>query len=154
LPKLFRLVSKGALAEGVFKGETINTPSMLAVEDAIFALEWAKGLGGLPGLIARSDANAAALDEIVRTRDWLGHLAADPASRSKTSVCLTVAGADAALIKAMASLLEAEGAAYDIASYRDAPPGLRIWCGATVDTADIVALGPWLDWAYAAAKAA
>ncbi|PQM27289.1 phosphoserine transaminase [Sphingopyxis lindanitolerans] len=148
LPKVFRLVSKGALAEGVFKGETINTPSMLAVEDAIFALEWAKSLGGLNGLKARSDANAAALDKIVSERDWLSHLAADPASRSKTSVCLSVAGADADFIKKFAGLLEAEGAAYDIAGYRDAPPGLRIWCGATVDTADIEALGPWLDWAY------
>jgi phosphoserine aminotransferase len=154
LPKVFRLVSKGALAEGVFKGETINTPSMLAVEDAIFALEWAKSIGGAKGLIARSDANAAALDAIVAERDWLGHLASDEASRSKTSVCLTVAGADEALIKAMASALEKEGAAFDVAGYRDAPPGLRIWCGATVDTADIVALGPWLDWAYATAKAA
>ncbi|MBB5713261.1 phosphoserine transaminase [Sphingomonas aerophila] len=154
LPKVFRLVSKGKLAEGVFKGETINTPSMLAVEDAIFALEWAKGLGGLSGLKARSDANAAALDAIVEGRDWLGHLAADPASRSKTSVCLTVEGADEALIKKMASLLEKEGAAFDVAGYRDAPAGLRIWCGATVDTADIEALGPWLDWAYATARAA
>ncbi|MDQ2893099.1 MAG: phosphoserine transaminase [Pseudomonadota bacterium] len=152
LPKLFRLTSKGKLSEGVFKGETINTPSMLAVEDAIFALEWGKGLGER-GLIARSDANAAALDAIVAERDWLGHLASDPASRSKTSVCLTVAGADEALIKSMAALLEGEDAAYDVAGYRDAPPGLRIWCGATVDTADIVALGPWLDWAYATAKA-
>ena len=153
LPKVFRLVSNGKLTEGVFAGETINTPSMLAVEDAIFALEWAKGLGE-GGLIALSDANAAALDRIVADREWLGHLAADPASRSKTSVCLTVAGADEALIKRMAALLEAEGAAFDIAGYRDAPPGLRIWCGATVDTADIEALGPWLDWAYAKAKAA
>lgn len=153
LPKVFRLVSKGALAEGVFKGETINTPSMLAVEDAIFALEWGKSLGGLDGLIARSDANAAALDQIVAERDWLGHLAADEASRSKTSVCLTVAGADADFIKKFASLLEKEDAAYDVAGYRDAPAGLRIWCGATVDTADIAALGPWLDWAYASAKA-
>jgi phosphoserine aminotransferase len=152
LPKVFRLVSKGAVAEGVFKGETINTPSMLAVEDAIFALEWAKGLGGLEGLIARSDANAAALARIVEEREWLGHLATDPASRSKTSVCLTVAGADEGLIKKMASLLEAEGAAYDVAGYRDAPAGLRIWCGATVDTADIEALGPWLDWAYSVAR--
>ncbi|WP_194953789.1 phosphoserine transaminase [Sphingopyxis solisilvae] len=152
LPKVFRLVSKGALAEGVFKGETINTPSMLAVEDAIFALEWAKSLGGLDGLKARSDANAAALDKIVEDRDWLSHLAADPASRSKTSVCLSVAGADEAFIKKFAGLLEAESAAYDIAGYRDAPPGLRIWCGATVDTADIEALGPWLDWAYASLK--
>ena len=151
LPKVFRLVSKGKLTEGVFKGETINTPSMLAVEDAIWALEWAKGLGA-GGLIARSDANAAALDRIVAERDWLGHLAVDEASRSKTSVCLTV-DADEAVIKKMVSLLEAEGAAFDIGGYRDAPPGLRIWCGATVDTADIAALGPWLDWAYATAKA-
>ena len=153
LPKVFRLVSKGKLTEGIFKGETINTPSMLAVEDAIFSLEWGKSLGE-NGLIARSDANAAALDKIVAERDWLGHLAADPATRSKTSVCLTVEGADEALIKKMASLLEAEGAGYDVAGYRDAPAGLRIWCGATVDTADIEALGPWLDWAYATAKAA
>ena len=153
LPKVFRLVSKGALAEGVFKGETINTPSMLAVEDAIFALEWAKSLGGLDGLKARSDANAAALDKIVEDREWLSHLAADPASRSKTSVCLSVAGADEGFIKKFAGLLEAEGAAYDIAGYRDAPPGLRIWCGATVDTADVEALGPWLDWAYASLSA-
>ena len=154
LPKVFRLVSKGALAEGVFKGETINTPSMLAVEDAIFALEWAKGLGGLSGLIARSDANAAALGKIVAERDWLGHLALDEANRSKTSVCLTVEGADEAFIKKFAALLEKEDAAYDVAGYRDAPAGLRIWCGATVDTADIEALGPWLDWAYSTAKAA
>ena len=145
-------MSKGALTEGVFKGETINTPSMLAVEDVIFALEWAKELGGLRGLMARSDANAAALDATVAERSWLGHLAADPATRSKTSVCLTVEGADEALIKKFAGLLEAEHAAYDIAGYRDAPPGLRIWCGATVDTADILALGPWLDWAWAQVK--
>jgi phosphoserine aminotransferase len=148
LPKLFRLMSKGKLSEGVFVGETINTPSMLAVEDAIFALEWARDLGGLRGLIARSNANAAALDRIVAGRDWLDHLAAEPASRSKTSVCLTVKGADEAVIKRFSGLLEAEGAAFDIAGYRDAPPGLRIWCGATVDTADIEALGPWLDWAW------
>jgi phosphoserine aminotransferase len=154
LPKVFRLVSKGALAEGVFKGETINTPSMLAVEDAIFALEWAKGLGGLSGLQARSNANAHALDKIVAERDWMGHLALDSGTRSKTSVCLTVEGADEAFIKKFAGLLDAEGAAYDIAGYRDAPPGLRIWCGATVDTADIEALGPWLDWAYETTKSA
>lgn len=152
LPKVFRLTKGGKLVEGVFKGETINTPSMLAVEDAIFALEWAQSLGGLDGLKARSDANAAALDAIVDARDWLSHLAADPASRSKTSVCLSVAGADADFIKKFAGLLESEGAAYDIAGYRDAPPGLRIWCGATVDIADIEALGPWLDWAYASLK--
>ena len=150
LPKVFRLVSKGKLTEGVFKGETINTPSMLAVEDAIFALEWGKSLGGLSALKARADANAAALDAIVQDRDWLGHLAADPASRSNTSVCLTVEGADEARIKAMAKLLEEHDAAYDVAGYRDAPAGLRIWCGATVETADIETLGPWLDWAYAA----
>ena len=149
LPKVFRLMAKGALAEGVFKGETINTPSMLAVEDVIFALEWAKSIGGLQGLMARSNANAAALSKIVEERSWLGHLAANEATRSKTSVCLTVEGADEAFIKKFAGLLEAEGAAYDIAGYRDAPPGLRVWCGATVDTADIEALGPWLDWAYA-----
>ena len=141
LPKIFRLMSKGALAEGIFKGETINTPSMLAVEDVIFALEWAKSVGALQGLMARSDANAAALGAIVERHDWLGFLAADEAIRSKTSVCLTVEGADEAMIKKMAALLEAEGAAYDIAGYRDAPPGLRIWCGATVDTADVEALG-------------
>ncbi|CAN5326226.1 phosphoserine transaminase [soil metagenome] len=154
LPKVFRLVSKGKLAEGVFKGETINTPSMLAVEDAIFALEWGKSIGGAEGLRKRSDANAAALGKIVEEREWLGHLAIDEASRSTTSVCLTVEGADEGLIKKMASLLEAEHAAYDVAGYRDAPPGLRIWCGATVDVADIAALGPWLDWAYASAKVA
>lgn len=148
LPKVFRLMSKGKLAEGVFKGETINTPSMLAVEDAIFALEWAKSIGGADAMIARSNANAAALDAIVQARPWLGHLAPDPATRSTTSVCLTVEGADEAFIKAFAGLLEKEGAAFDIAGYRDAPAGLRIWCGATVDTADIEALGPWLDWAY------
>ena len=154
LPKLFRLTSKGKLGEGVFKGETINTPSMLAVEDAIVALEWAKSVGGLQGMIARTEANAAALDRIVDGRDWLGHLARDPASRSTTSVCLTVAGADEARIKAIAKLLETEGVAFDIAGYRDAPPSFRIWCGATVDTADIEALGPWLDWAFEATQPA
>jgi phosphoserine aminotransferase len=149
LPKVFRLTSKGKLIEGIFSGETINTPSMLAVEDAIAALGWVESIGGLDGAIARCDANAAALDAIVEARPFLGHLAADPASRSKTSVCLTVEGADEARIKKMAALLEEQGAAFDIAGYRDAPPGLRIWCGATVDASDIEALGPWLDWAYA-----
>jgi phosphoserine aminotransferase len=152
LPKVFRLMSKGKLAEGVFKGETINTPSMLAVEDAIWALEWAKSVGGLDGLKARSTANAHALDKIVAEREWLGHLAVDHGIRSKTSVCLTVKGADGDFIKAFAGLLEKADAAYDIAGYRDAPPGLRIWCGATVDVADIEALGPWLDWAWASLK--
>lgn len=154
LPKIFRMTKGGELIAGIFKGETINTPSMLAVEDVIFALEWAQSIGGLDGMIARSDANAAALDAIVQERDWLGHLAADPATRSTTSVCLTVAGADMAFIKSMAALLEEQNAAYDIAGYRDAPAGLRIWCGATVDSADIEALGPWLDWAYETAKSA
>jgi phosphoserine aminotransferase len=148
LPKIFRLTKSGKLIEGIFTGETINTPSMLAVEDAIVALEWAKSIGGLKGMIARTEANAAVLDRIVEGRNWLGHLAQGPASRSKTSVCLIVDGADADFIKRFAKLLEAEGVAYDIAGYRDAPPGLRIWCGATVDTADIEALGPWLDWAW------
>jgi phosphoserine aminotransferase len=152
LPKIFRLTKGGKLIDSIFSGETINTPSMLTVEDAIFALEWAKELGGLPATIRRTEANAAALDAIVEARPWLGHLAADPASRSRTSVCLTVEGADTAVIKKMAALLEAEDAAYDIAGYRDAPPGLRIWCGATIDAADIEALGPWLDWAYAEAN--
>jgi phosphoserine aminotransferase len=148
LPKIFRLTKNGKLIEGIFTGETINTPSMLAVEDAIVALEWAGSVGGLKGMIARTAANAAALDDIVQARNWLGHLAQDPASRSRTSVCLTVDGADTDFIKRFAKLLESKGAAYDIASYRDAPPGLRIWCGSTVDTADIKALGPWLDWAW------
>ena len=145
LPKLSRLTKSGKLNEGIFTGETINTPSMLAVEDAIAALEWSRDLGGLPALIARCEANAAALDRIVR--NWLTYLAAQPASRSITSVCLKVEGADATFVKRFAALLEEEGVAFDIAGHRDAPPGLRIWCGATVDTADIKALGPWLDWA-------
>jgi phosphoserine aminotransferase len=159
LPKIFRMTKGGKLIEGIFKGETINTPSMLAVEDAIFAMEWAQHAGGLNGLIARSTANATALGRIVEARDWLDHLPTDPAIRSNTSVCLKLvtdadADAQAAMIKKMASLLEAEGAAFDIAGYRDAPAGLRIWCGATVDTADIEALGPWLDWAWEQVKPA
>ena len=153
LPKIFRLTKGGQLIEGIFSGETINTPSMLAVEDAIFALEWGKSIGGLSAMKARADANAAALNKLVEEREWLNHLAADPAIRSNTSVCLTVEGADTDVIKAMAGLLEKHDAAYDIAGYRDAPAGLRIWCGATVDTSDIEALGPWLDWAYESAKA-
>jgi phosphoserine aminotransferase len=145
LPKIFRMTKGGKLNEGIFVGETINTPSMLAVEDAIATLEWAKRVGGLKGLMARCEANAAALDRIVEQRNWLGHLAQRPEIRSKTSVCLTVADADP---KRIAKLLEQEEVAYDIGGYRDAPPGLRIWCGATVDAADIEALGPWLDWAW------
>jgi len=159
LPKIFRMTKGGKLIEGIFQGDTINTPSMLAVEDYIFALEWAQALGGLRALIARADANAAALDAWVKRTPWIEHLAADPAIRSNTSVCLKYAGGlgldldgEMALTKKIASLLEAEGAAFDIASYRDAPPGLRVWCGATVDTADIEALGPWLDWAWHEAR--
>ena len=149
LPKIFRLTKSGKLIEGIFSGETINTPSMLAVEDAIWTLEWSRKMGGLKGLIARTEANAAALDRLVEQRDWLGHLAQHPEIRSKTSVCLTVEGADP---KRIAALPEQEGVAFDIAGYRDAPPGLRIWCGATVDTADIEGLGPWLDWAWEEAQ--
>ena len=146
LPKVFRLTSGGKLAEGVFRGETINTPSMLCVQDALDGLRWAESIGGLPVLIARSEANLAAIAAWVDRTPWAGFLAADPATRSCTSICLTVAGADA---KAMAVVLEREGVAFDIAAYRDAPPGLRIWGGATVETADVEALLPWLDWAYA-----
>jgi phosphoserine aminotransferase len=162
LPKIFRLTKGGKLIEGVFKGETINTPSMLAVEDYIWALEWAELHGGLEALIGRADANAAALDAWVARTDWIEHLAADPATRSNTSVCLKFAsgavdGLDEegqrALGKRIEALLEAEGAAFDVAAYRDAPPGLRVWCGATVDTADVEALGPWLEWAFCEAMA-
>lgn len=163
LPKIFRMTKSGKLNEGIFQGETINTPSMLAVEDYIFALEWALGLGGLDSLVARSNANAAALDRWVQETPWIEHLVADPAIRSNTSVCLKFAAAavpdldadgQAALVKRMGALLEAEGAAYDIGAYRDAPPGLRIWCGATVETADVQALGPWLAWAFHEARSA
>jgi len=161
LPKIFRMTKGGKLIEGIFKGETINTPSMLAIEDYIHSLEWAKQIGGLSELIARADANAAALDAWVQRTAWIDHLAADPASRSNTSVCLKFADdavhglndeAKLALVKKIAGALELEDAAYDVAGYRDAPPGLRIWCGGTVDTADIEALGPWLDWAWAQAR--
>jgi phosphoserine aminotransferase len=153
LPKIFRLTKGGKLIDGIFRGETINTPSMLCVEDWLFALDWAEGLGGLDALVARADANTAALDRWVRGAGWIEHLVADPAVRSNTSVCLQFADradpeANRARQKAIVKLLEAEGGAYDIGAYRDAPPGLRIWCGATVDTADIESLGPWLDWAW------
>jgi phosphoserine aminotransferase len=153
LPKIFRLTKNGKLIDGIFKGETINTPSMLAVEDWLVALDWAESIGGLAALIARADANAEALDRWVQSAAWIEHLAADPAVRSNTSVCLQFADradaeANTARQKAMVKLLEAEAAAYDIGAYRDAPPGLRIWCGATVETADIEAVGPWLDWAW------
>ena len=158
LPKIFRLKKGGKLIEGIFRGETINTPSMLALEDYVWALEWAELQGGLDALIARADANAAALSDWVERTGWVAHLAADPATRSNTSLCLEFADpglgeeAGRALAKKIEAVLELEGAAYDIASYRDAPPGLRIWCGATVDTDDIEALCPWLDWAWREAR--
>jgi phosphoserine aminotransferase len=157
LPKIFRLTKGGELIDGIFKGETINTPSMLAVEDWLFCLDWAERVGGLEGLIGRANANAAALDRWVSRCDWIEHLAVDPAIRSNTSVCLQFAdrtdeAANRSRQKAIGQLLEREGAAYDIAAYRDAPPGLRIWCGATVETSDIEALGPWLDWAWEAIR--
>ncbi|HVL78526.1 MAG TPA: phosphoserine transaminase [Sphingomicrobium sp.] len=153
LPKIFRLTKGGSLIDGVFKGETINTPSMLAVEDWLVALDWAERTGGLAALIARADASSAALDRWVQSAPWIEHLAREPAIRSNTSVCLQFADRSDSDVnqrrqKAMVKLLEAEDAAYDIGAYRDAPPGLRIWCGATVETSDIEALGPWLDWAW------
>ena len=153
LPKIFRLTKGGKLIEGIFKGETNNTPSMLCVEDWLFCLDWAERVGGLDALIARANANAAALDRWVQSADWIEHLARDPAIRSNTSVCLQFADrsdeeANRARQKAIGKLLEQEGAAFDVGGYRDAPPGLRIWCGATVETSDIEALGPWLDWAW------
>jgi len=157
LPKIFRLTKSGKLIEGIFKGETINTPSMLAVEDWLVALDWAEGIGGLEALIARADSNAAALDRWVQSSAWIEHLAADPTVRSNTSVCLQFADrsdseANKARQKAIVKLLEGEEAAFDIGAYRDAPPGLRIWCGATVESDDIEALVPWLDWAWEKTK--
>ena len=146
LPKIFRLTSGSKLTEGIFKGETINTPSMLCAEDALDGLRWAESIGGLPALIARSEANLAAIAAWVDRTPWAYFLAQDPATRSCTSICLTLNNANP---KAMVSLLDKEGVAYDIGAYRDAPPGLRIWGGATVETSDIQALLPWLDWAYA-----
>src|SRR5215218_7237111 len=162
LPKIFRLTKGGKLIEGVFEGETINTPSMLCVEDYIDALEWAKGLGGLDALIARADANAEAILDWVAQTPWIANLARVPATASNTSVCLVIAdpdvlakgeGAVEAVAKGIAATLETEGVAFDIGAYRDAPPGLRIWCGATVEHADLQALTPWLDWAFAQEKA-
>jgi phosphoserine aminotransferase len=155
LPKIFRLTKSGQLMEGIFKGETINTPSLLCVEDWLFALDWAEQIGGLTALIARAEANAAALDRWVESTGWIEHLAKEPAIRSNTSVCLQFADrshmeANKSRQKAINKLVEADGAAYDIGAYRDAPPGLRIWCGPTIDCADIEALGPWLDWAWKA----
>jgi phosphoserine aminotransferase len=153
LPKIFRLTKGRKLIDGVFKGETINTPSMLAVEDWLVCLDWAESAGGLDALIARADTNAAALDRWVSRSPWVEHLAGDPQVRSNTSVCLQFADrsdedANKARQKAIVKLLESAEAAYDLGAYRDAPPGLRVWCGATVETADIEALTPWLDWAW------
>lgn len=152
LPKIFRLTKGGKLNEGIFEGATINTPSMLAVEDYLVALDWAKSLGGLPAMIARADANTAVIARFVEEHDWIDFLAADPATRSNTSVCLKFTDDrivdGAAFAKAVAKRLEAEGVAFDIGAYRDAPAGLRIWCGGTVETSDIEALMPWLTWAF------
>ncbi|RAI59315.1 phosphoserine transaminase [Roseicella frigidaeris] len=163
LPKIFRMTKGGRLNEGIFKGETINTPSMLAVEDALDGLRWAEGVGGLEGLVARSEANLAAVADWVARTPWVDFLAEDPATRSCTSICLKIvapwftaldAAAQAAAAKRLAALLEKEGVALDAGAYRDAPPGLRLWGGATVETSDIRALLPWLDWAFAEVEAA
>ena len=163
LPKIFRMTKGGKLMAGIFEGDTINTPSMLCVEDYIDALAWAKSLGGLKSLIARADANTKIIAQWVARTPWVDFLAKEPAIRSNTSVCLKITDpavcglptdGQAAFAKSMAAALEKEGVAYDIAAYRDAPPGLRIWCGATVEARDVEALMPWLDWAYAQAKEA
>jgi phosphoserine aminotransferase len=162
MPKIFRMTKDSKLNEGIFKGETINTPSMLCVEDALDGLRWAESIGGLKGLIARSEANLAAVASWVERRPWVAFLAQDAATRSCTSICLTFvapwftaldAEGQAAAAKKLSSMLEKEGVALDAAAYRDAPPGLRIWGGATVETADIEALLPWIDWAFAQVEA-
>jgi phosphoserine aminotransferase len=161
LPKIFRLTKGGKLNQGVFEGETINTPSMLCVEDYLDALQWAKSIGGLDALVARADANAKVIADWAARTPWIDNLAKDPATRSTTSVCLKIVdravtslGVDAqwSFIKELCALLEKEGVAYDIATHRDAPPGLRIWCGATVELADLEALTLWLDWGFGTAK--
>ncbi|WP_105383328.1 phosphoserine transaminase [Neorhizobium alkalisoli] len=163
LPKIFRLTSGGKLIEGIFVGETINTPSMLCVEDYIDALNWAKSVGGLKALMARADANAKVIFDFVAANDWIENLAVDPATRSNTSVCLKIvdpavtaldADAQAAFAKGVVSILEKEGVALDIGAYRDAPSGLRIWAGATIDEADMKGLMPWLSYAFNTQKAA
>ncbi|MCJ8055410.1 phosphoserine transaminase [Shinella curvata] len=163
MPKIFRMTKGGKIIEGIFQGETINTPSMLCVEDYIDALLWAKEVGGLKGLMARADANAKVIFDFVEKNDWIANLAKDPATRSNTSVCLTIADKDvlaldadaqAAFAKGLVSLLDKQGVAYDIGAYRDAPSGLRIWAGATIDTADLEALMPWMIWAFETQKAA
>ena len=158
MPKIFRLTKGGKLIEGIFEGATINTPSMLAVEDYLLALDWARSVGGLGGLVARADANTKAVADFVGTHAWVEFLAKDPATASNTSVCLKFSddriSDGAAFAKAVAKRLEAEGVAYDVGAYRDAPPGLRIWCGGTVEAADVVALMPWIEWAFNAEIAA
>jgi phosphoserine aminotransferase len=158
IPKIFRMAKDGKLIEGIFKGDTINTPSLLCVEDQIDALRWAQRIGGLPSLIERSRGNLLALERWIASSSWARFLAEDPSARSNTSVCLKIvaphvlalpADDQARIAGAIAALLEKEGVAFDIGSYRDAPPGLRIWCGATVDQADVEALTLWLDWAFA-----
>ena len=162
MPKIFRMTNGGKLIEGLFEGETINTPSMLAVEDAVDGLKWAEGIGGLAGLLARTRANFAAIDRWVAATPWIDFLAERPETRSTTSVCLVFAddwfrglapAAQAKAAKDVAAKLEAEGVALDVGSYRDAPAGLRLWAGATVETADIEALLPWIDWAYGEVRA-
>jgi phosphoserine aminotransferase len=159
MPKLFRMTKGGKVNLELFEGATINTPSMLCVEDYLDALSWAESIGGLPALMARCDANAKVIDGWVARTSWVDFLAAAPATRSNTSVCLKITDpslptpdAQETVAKAMVAALEKEGVAFDIGAYRDAPPGLRIWCGATVDTADLEALTPWLDWAFARVK--
>ncbi|MBK7677564.1 phosphoserine transaminase [Accumulibacter sp.] len=147
LPKVFRLTSGGKLSEGIFRGETINTPSMLCVADYLDALQWIETIGGIKAAIARSEANLAVIADFVAANEWISFLATDPATRSNTSVCLSVK-LDAEQVKKLVKLLDSEGVAFDIGSYKDAPAGIRIWCGATVDTADLQALMPWLAWAY------
>jgi phosphoserine aminotransferase len=163
MPKIFRMTKGGKLNEGIFVGETINTPSMLCVEDYLDALQWAKSIGGLKALQARADANAKTISDWVARTPWIDFLTRDPALRSNTSVCLKIVDpavnrlaveAQAEFVKGIAAALEKEGVAYDINAYRDAPPGLRIWCGSTVERSDVEALTAWLDWAYAKAKAA
>ena len=162
MPKIFRMTKGGKLNAAIFEGDTINTPSMLCVEDALDGLKWAESLGGTAGLIARSEANLAAVAAWVARTSWVEFLAEEPATRSCTSICLKVvdpwftalpADDQAAKFKKIVSLLDAEGAAFDVGSYRDAPPGLRLWGGATVETADLEAAFPWLDWAYEEMKA-
>ncbi|MBV9112964.1 MAG: phosphoserine transaminase [Hyphomicrobiales bacterium] len=163
LPKIFQLTKSGKLNEAIFQGETINTPSLLCVEDYLDTLNWAKSIGGLERLFARANDNAAALSEWIARTPWVEHLARDPATRSNTSVCLTITDSEvrargaeivARFANALAANLEEEGVAFDIGAHRDAPPGLRVWCGATVETSDIRALTPWLDWAFEREKAA